>query len=361
MLSKEKRELIAIATIRVLRGRFESFPDDASRNRNAPFHAAFLNAFSDKLRLAPEGLPYFVSLSSWFHGLNTTMGQTFFERVAHALSDGEKREFSPEELRISQEQKHAISQIMTELKNRRAKPNLVAENKRIFLDEKSKLAEAEKFAVDNYAETSTTIEAIELKTVRPNSGIAFGEKEKILKAKAALWQMYPHKEIKFFLGFPFDPLSHTATGSDKLRLMEFLIEFDRYFDPAEVLVAEELWDRLSGTTNTMQDVLDIINNIATPKFLEEYAFLMRAANRRQERTKYLTLLEKWCLSRELDLAKNDKEIEDCCNEDKRIERIFHQPIFSHTSSILGEYNQGRVVKLLERLTQATTKSMFAKK
>lgn len=48
-LSIETKEKIAIEVIKVLVTRFESFPEDANNNRNAPFHEAFLNAFSDKL------------------------------------------------------------------------------------------------------------------------------------------------------------------------------------------------------------------------------------------------------------------------------------------------------------------------
>lgn len=44
-----KKEKIAIEVIKTLITRFEIFPIDASNNRNAPFHEAFLNAFADKL------------------------------------------------------------------------------------------------------------------------------------------------------------------------------------------------------------------------------------------------------------------------------------------------------------------------
>ena len=46
-LSTITKEKIAIEVIKTLITRFESFPTDASNNRNAPFHEAFLKAFSD--------------------------------------------------------------------------------------------------------------------------------------------------------------------------------------------------------------------------------------------------------------------------------------------------------------------------
>jgi len=40
-----KKQQIAVTVIKVLLKRFETFPLDASNNRNAPFHEAFLKVF----------------------------------------------------------------------------------------------------------------------------------------------------------------------------------------------------------------------------------------------------------------------------------------------------------------------------
>ena len=90
----EKTEKISLEVIKVLYSEdLKVFQEDASNNRNTPFHTAFLNAFSDKFQNKVSDLPFFISMSSWLQGLNTTMGQTFFENVAHILCDGEKREY----------------------------------------------------------------------------------------------------------------------------------------------------------------------------------------------------------------------------------------------------------------------------
>ncbi|TAH29681.1 MAG: TdeIII family type II restriction endonuclease [Cytophagales bacterium] len=68
------KQQIAIQVIRTLYNQFEKFPEDISNNRNAPFHEAFLNAFSDKLQDKVASVPIFISLSSWLHGLNTSLG-----------------------------------------------------------------------------------------------------------------------------------------------------------------------------------------------------------------------------------------------------------------------------------------------
>jgi len=77
-LSNNLKEKIAFEVIKTLVIRFENFPEDASNNRNAPFHEAFLKAFTDKLEGKVSDVPFFISLSSWLQGLNTTLGQTFF-------------------------------------------------------------------------------------------------------------------------------------------------------------------------------------------------------------------------------------------------------------------------------------------
>lgn len=74
MIESSKKELIALQVIKTLKTRFDNFPEDFSDNRNAPFHEAFLEAFSEKLDGLVTSIPVFISLSSWMHGLNTTLG-----------------------------------------------------------------------------------------------------------------------------------------------------------------------------------------------------------------------------------------------------------------------------------------------
>ncbi|HCI54608.1 MAG TPA: TdeIII family type II restriction endonuclease, partial [Bacteroidales bacterium] len=44
-LANKQKEKISIEVIKTLVNRFGTFPEDASNNRNAPFHEAFLSAF----------------------------------------------------------------------------------------------------------------------------------------------------------------------------------------------------------------------------------------------------------------------------------------------------------------------------
>lgn len=90
-LSNLTKQQIATQVIRTLYSQFEKFPEDVSSNRNAPFHEAFVNAFSDKLDGKVSSIPTLISLSSWLHGLNTSLGQSFFENTAQILCGGEKK------------------------------------------------------------------------------------------------------------------------------------------------------------------------------------------------------------------------------------------------------------------------------
>lgn len=244
----------------ILVSRLDKFPSDSSANRNAPFHDAFLNAFREQLSIVNIETPYLVALASWMHGLNTSLGNGF-ENIAHILSNGYKRKFTGQFiLNVSTTQAANINNIVVGLKSGNRLPNLSEEDALIMngISETDELEPALPFTADNYVETSDLVEAIELKSVRPNSGEGRGEKQKILFGKAALKRLHPGKQIKFYIGFPFDPTSNNPTGFDKDRFTAHLIEFKKFFSPDEILIASELWDHLSGQPNTMEQILEVV-------------------------------------------------------------------------------------------------------
>ncbi|HCS11133.1 MAG TPA: TdeIII family type II restriction endonuclease, partial [Clostridiales bacterium] len=49
MLSIDKIEKISYLVIKIIYERFENLSYDTTENRNAPFHKAFLNIFSDNI------------------------------------------------------------------------------------------------------------------------------------------------------------------------------------------------------------------------------------------------------------------------------------------------------------------------
>ena len=341
-LSNQTKEKISIEVIKTLITRFESFPEDASNNRNAPFHEAFLNAFSDKLQDKVPDIPFFISLSSWLHGLSTTLGQTFFENVAHHLCNGEKREYTSKKLGnlyITEAQKQNIGSIITDLSNTTETPNLDRENGLIFKNYTTPLVSALDFSADVFIEDTDAITAIELKSVKPNSGEMRGEKQKILEGKAALYRHFPNKQIRFFIGFPFDPTvnpsEEAVTSSNKARFLGSIINMNKYFASNETLIANELWDFLSGQSNTMEDILQIINSISTTSFLNKFQLLNN--NTQRTTNTYSTQLTEWGLFSELELVHNNDILIQKIGQDREQNRIYNKTMFDSK----GNYNVDR--------------------
>jgi len=341
-LNNEIKEKISFEVIKTLVTRFDNFPEDASSNRNAPFHEAFLNAFADKFEDKVSDIPFFITLSSWLQGLNTTLGQTFFENAAHILSKGEKREYTSRKLgnlQIARRQKDNVGDIITRLSNSANLPNLNNENNLLFINDNNDLINALDFSADVFIEDEEKITALELKSVRPNSGEMRGEKQKILEGKAALFREFPGKDISFYIGFPFDPTSSESTSYDKTRFLGSIINMNKYFAQDETLIASELWDYLSGEENTMEQILEIINIISTTEFLDKYQFITNKQNITNER--YLSILDEWLLFSEKRLIENNETIQQRILGDTRLTRIYNQNCFNNR----GSYNFERYIVL----------------
>lgn len=336
-----KRQEIAKVIIKLLKSRFDSFPADAAASRNAPFHKAFLQAFSEKFDVAGTSVDAMMSTSSWMHGLNTTLGQMFFESVAHILCGGEKRTFSGDDFMIYVEQERVISEIMTDLKNGTRLPNVAQEDADIAKAATGALVTGTNFTVDCYFENADSVVAIELKSVRPNSGETRGEKQKILKAKAALRNKYPGKDVKYYFGFPFDPTSTTDTDHCKERFMDSIIEFSKFCDADEILIADELWSYLSGEAGTMHELLDLIRSIATPDFMEKFMFLSTPSNMVSDPARYIEIAENWGLRDEVAIAKKLSLLESSPQEAVQVS------LYSSAFDSSGKYNESRARTLIE--------------
>ena len=258
-LIQDQQNRISEVVKDILLRRIDNFPELGAQIRNAPFHRAFLECFRERLGPLNIEMPYLVAIASWLHGLNTSIG-TGFENISHILSGGYKRKFTAAyTLRVKTTQASQIENIIRDLKSGTHLPDLNRENSLIFnYSDTNQEVDSLPFTVDTYIERENEIIAIELKSVRPNSGEGRGEKQKILYGKAALKLQNPNKDIKFFIGFPFDPTSEESTGYNKERFFDYLIEFKKFFACEEVLIAGELWDFLSGNQGTMNDILNVI-------------------------------------------------------------------------------------------------------
>jgi hypothetical protein len=345
-ISPKKQEAIALEVIRMLYAELTEIPKNFTDNGHSPFHKAFLNVLKPKLDMEVNK-PNFILSDSLLYDMNPSLWQTFFENVAHILSDGEKREFTDKKrkrLTITARQRDIVSAIMSDLKNSVRTPNQSEEDERLLATPNDgEEIDAQDFTADNFVETDEYIEAIELKSVRPNSGEMQGEKRKILTAKAALRKQYPLKNISFYFGFPFDPWSAVPTGHNKDLFLQKLIEGKKYLDPNEVLLASELWDKLSGQSNTMEQLLQIINSIASPDFLDRYEFLVDPTNIYSNREYYIQRLEAWGLWREKMIIENIDVLRSK-PKNRSLERSLNNPLFNK-----GEYNLNRYETLISFL------------
>lgn len=329
-LSDIKKEKIAQVVIKVLHSRFDSFPLKDGDGRNAPFHTAFLQAFKNKLEDRVQNIPDFISLSSWMHGLNTSLGQSFFEPVAHILCDGEKREFKSKG--VFTNQINAIAGIMTDLKNGNKLPSQIEEDNIITQNANGEEKEAPNFIADCFYETDDEVVAIELKSVRPNSGEMRGEKQKILIGRAVLQKLFPNKKVKYLFGFPFDPTAGESVTYDKARFLSYLVEADKFVAYEDFLIADELWSFLaSEESGVMQEILDIINRIATPEFMDKFNQLQDKDTGMEEKK---AILAEWYLCSEVKIIETVEKTKKNC-------RLYNQSIFKTD----GTYNDRRL-KLL---------------
>ena len=229
-------------------------------------------------------------------------------------------------LPITQSQRNYIAQIVADLSNTTSPPHLQNENTLLHFQYNDAVINAMDFSADVFIEDATSIIAIELKSVKPNSGEMKGEKQKILEGKAALYNHFPGKQIHFYIGFPFDPTVNPAneavTSHNKTRFLGSIINMNKYFATNESLVANELWDLLSGQQNTMEEILNIINTISTTSFLEKFQFLSDSANR--TKPEYLTQLNEWYLLSEVELINNNATIVHNIGNNKILTRIYNK-------------------------------------
>jgi len=336
-LSPDIQEKISHIVIDTLVGRFMNFPEDASGIRNAPFHKAFLNAFREKLSLQQTNADSLISLSSWLQGLNTTLGQLFFEKVAQEISGGAKRKFNGQ--KISTRQKTSIAEIITDLKNGTKTPCVSRELEMITNTSGVRDTDAVNFTADVFYEEDDRVVAIELKSVKPNSGEMKGEKMKILEGKAVLKYLYPNKDAYYYIGFPFDPTVDTSVSDecsfDKPRFFSNIVDGSKFFDPDETLIASEFWDFLSRETGTMPEIITIINSIATTEFMSKFDKIQFPSSCTEE--EYVSLLDDWYLYSDKNLYLNDQRIREGIMGNRTLTRLYNSPCFNAD----GKYNYRR--------------------
>jgi hypothetical protein len=123
--------------------------------------------------------------------------------------------------------------------------------------------------------------------------------------------------------------------------MEYSVGFKKYFDENEFLIASELWDFLSGEDNTMETIIEIINNIATTKFLEIFEYINNFENAENDKEKYLKSIEKWFLYSNCRIVNNLSPLKNISLQDIKLQRILNQTLFDNSIN----YRFDRIQKL----------------
>lgn len=87
MITPIQEERIAIEVINALYCQSKEIAEVVNPNQKRIYSRVFLESLVDS---------WFgeINLSSWTRGLNTSLGHSFFENVAHILSGGTKRDFT---------------------------------------------------------------------------------------------------------------------------------------------------------------------------------------------------------------------------------------------------------------------------
>ena len=134
--------------------------------------------------------------------------------------------------------------------------------------------------------------------------------------------------MKYIFGFPFDPTSDGDTTYDKARFLHYLVEAEKFVAHEDFLIADELWSFLASSNGAMQEMLDIINRIATPEFMDIYDKIQdEHVDKREKRA----LLESWYQYSEVAIIDNVRYTTTNC-------RLYNQPIFKTD----GGYNEKRL-------------------
>lgn len=327
---------------------FKEKVENPTSGENNPFLETFLKAFEKKLKDKVSDRHELQKLASWLHGSSGALGVSFFEKIANGLCGGRKIKSKDLDLKISKSQIAKIGKIIQELNDGRTKPNLKIENKRIFSCDKEELGPIQEFTFDVFCENDSEIFAIELKTVKPNKGEGKSEKGKILRAKAALKNMYPTKRIRFYLGFPFDPYSSEKTGFDKDKFIKNTVDFNKFFDKKEILLAGELWEKLSGEKEMMTMLLEVIGKIATTNFETKFAMLLENNKKLKHdptaRENFKRQMDEWYLLR----PKEKEFLERYADLTSELQKGLRRMVFSNDGKFKNG-NDGREKKLIPYL------------
>lgn len=234
-LSKEHKDQVTETIIACLRQKFTNYKPETD---NMPFHYRLLG----KDRMA---------LFSFIQSLNTTFGISIYEPVAKKLAQGIFKEVHTQfELGkiITDEAQNEIQEIMNDL-SIGGDVNKAEETERIrAVAQKGNEKNLRSVKVDLFlVSKSDEIFMFDLKTVKPNKTDFISYKRNMLEWLAIYFYQHPEANVNTMISIPYNPYEPLPY---KRWTMKGMLDVR-----AEVKVADEFWDFLSGE-GTYTDLLD---------------------------------------------------------------------------------------------------------
>ena len=235
---------------------------------------ALIDAISLKLRhkldsveFKPSNMPFQTNLMgkqrvfsySLMHSISTTLGD-FHRDVACAIAEEQFDHVQAEvaiSSPISEQALQVVDDIIIGISNSEWKSN-TEEELELLRDvcRKGELKEVKTPKVDVLLEKGETIYMIELKTAKPNKGLWESMKRQLLTWSAQYLNTFPEADVYPLVGIPYNPYSPNPYSYATLNGM-LDIEGSR----KQVLVADELWDFMSGTEDTLMEILDCYEEV----------------------------------------------------------------------------------------------------
>lgn len=79
-------------------------------------------------------------------------------------------------------------------------------------------------------------------------------KEKILRWAAYRMSQNPNVKVEPYFAIPYNPEASTVDGTIYKR-------FNQYYDRKDILVGDELWNKISNNTCSINDIVEIFNEL----------------------------------------------------------------------------------------------------
>ena len=207
--------------------------------RAFPFHALF---FTDDAIIAFK----------LQRSIVTTLGMKIYPQIARIVAKDKYEKVyidCPIEREIPEEKANAIERIVTDLRQGRVEPNLEREEAEIKRSTKGKLVKRRIIADIFIEDHEDGPLFMEVKSPRPNLDVCAESKKKMLYFRA----FFEGENPQAFIGFPYNPFVYRDKYEHSFVFRIF--DFDK-----EVLLGEEMWDKLGGK-GTFAELLDLLEEL----------------------------------------------------------------------------------------------------